>query len=39
MLERILNGTKEVGSFFIDELKLIVTDAGTILFFVVAMFI
>jgi ABC-2 type transport system permease protein len=39
MWDRIINGTKEVGSFFIDELKLIVTDAGTILFFVIAMFI
>jgi len=39
MWERILNGTKEVASFFIDEIKLIITDAGTVLFFVVAMFI
>ncbi len=39
MGERILNGTKEVGRFFIDEVKLIVTDAGTVLFFIIAMFI
>lgn len=39
MWNRILNGTKEVGIFYWEEIKLAVTDAGTVLFFLIAMFI
>jgi ABC-type multidrug transport system, permease component len=39
MWKRIIDGFNEVFSFFIDEVKLVVTDAGTVLFFMLAMFI
>ena len=39
MWKRIIDGFNEVFSFFIDEVKLVVTDAGTVLFFILAMFI
>jgi len=39
MWNKILEGTREAAGYFLDELKLIFTDAGAILFFVLAMFI
>lgn len=39
MWKKIIEGAKESAGYFVDELKLIFTDAGAILLFVIAMFI
>jgi ABC-2 type transport system permease protein len=39
MWKRIIEGAKESAEYFVDELKLIFSDAGAVLLFVIAMFI
>ena len=39
MWQKIIDGAKETAGYFVDELKLIFTDAGAVLLFVIAMFI
>jgi ABC-2 type transport system permease protein len=39
MWRSYINGAKDIARFFTSELKLIVSDAGAVLFFIVAMFI
>lgn len=39
MLKNFINGARDTVGYFFDELKLILTDSGTVLLFIIAMFV